>query len=54
MVPSGVWFCTPAAGGWVGALECVVAKLLTVVALGVLVEAEAAFKTVGRGKGTKA
>ena len=54
MVPSGVWFCTPAAGGWDGAFECVVAKLLAVVALGVLIAAEAAFKAVGRGEGAEA
>ena len=40
VVPSGVWFGAPAAGCWVGALECVVAKLVAVVALCELVEAE--------------
>ena len=54
MVPSRVWFCTPATGDWVGAFQGMVAKLLAVVALGVLVEAETAFNTVGGGESAEA
>jgi hypothetical protein len=54
MVPSGVGASAPAAYGGVGALEGVVAKLLTVGALGVLVEAEVALQPVGGRKGRKA
>ena len=52
--PSRVWFSAPAAGSRVDAFQGVVAKLLAVVALGSLVEAEATFQTVGGGKGRQA
>jgi hypothetical protein len=51
MIPSGVSFGTPAAGRLLGAREGVVAKLVTVEALGTLVEAEAPFQSLGGGKG---
>jgi hypothetical protein len=44
----------PAAGGWFGALQGVVAELLTVAALGVGTKAEAALQAIGRGEGRKA
>jgi len=52
--PSGVWFGAPAAGGWFGALEGVMAKLLAVVALGGGVEAQATFQAIGGRKGREA
>jgi hypothetical protein len=54
VIPSGVWFGTPAAGRLLGALEGVMAKLVTVEALGRLVEAEAPFQLVSVGKGREA
>jgi hypothetical protein len=54
VIPSGVWFGTPAAGRLLGALEGVMAKLVTVEALGRLVEAEASFQSVGGGNGREA
>ena len=47
VIPSGMLFGAPAAGGRVGALEGVVAKLVAVVALGVGAEAQATFKAEG-------
>ena len=47
VLPSRVWFSAPPAGSRAGAFQGVVAKLVAVVALGVLVEAEATFQTVG-------
>jgi hypothetical protein len=49
-----VLFGTPVAGRLLGALEGVVAKLVTVEALGGLVEAEVPFQSVGGGKGGEA
>jgi hypothetical protein len=52
--PSAVWFGTPAASRLLGALEGVRAKLVTVEALGRLVEVEAPLQSVGGGKGREA
>jgi hypothetical protein len=49
-----VWLCAPAAERLLGAFECVVAKLVTVEALGRLVEAETPLQAVGGGKGRQA
>jgi hypothetical protein len=46
-----MWSCVPAPERLLGALECVVAKLVTVEALGREVEAEAPVQAVGGGKG---
>jgi hypothetical protein len=54
VIPSGMWFGTPAAGRLLGALQGVVAKLVTVEALGRLVEAETPFQSVGGGEGREA
>jgi hypothetical protein len=54
VIPSGVWFGTQAAGRLLGALEGVVAKLVTVEGFGRLVEVEAPFQSVGGGKGREA
>jgi hypothetical protein len=54
VIPSGVWFGIPAVGRVLGALEGVRSKLVTVEALGRLVEAEAPFQSVGAGKGREA
>ena len=54
VIPSRVWFGAPPAGGEFGALECVVAKLVTVEALGRRVETEASLKSVVGGEGREA
>jgi hypothetical protein len=54
VIPSGVWFGTPAAGRRLGALEGVMAKLVTVEAFGTLTDAEVPFQSVGGGKGREA
>jgi hypothetical protein len=54
MIPSRVSLCAPVAERLLGALECVVAKLVTVEALGRLVEAEAPLQVIGGGKGRQA
>jgi hypothetical protein len=51
VVPSGVLFCTPAAGGGIGAFEGVVAKLVAVVTLGSGAKAQTALKAKGGGEG---
>ena len=54
MVPSRVWFGAPAAGRRLGEFERVVAKLVTVEALGRRVETEASLKSVVGGEGREA
>ena len=54
VVPSRMLFCTPAAGGAVGAFQCVVPKLMAVVALSSGDKAQVALKAVGGGKGGEA
>jgi hypothetical protein len=54
VIPRGVWFGRPAACRLLGALEGVMAKLVTVEALGRMVEAEVPFQSVGGGKGREA
>ena len=54
MVPRRMLFCTPAAGGAVGAFQCVVSKLMAVVALSSGDKAQVALKAVGGGKGGEA
>src|SRR5437588_3780427 len=54
VVPSRVGRYTPTARGGVGALQCVMAKLLTVGTLGELVEAEVSLKLKGSGKSGQA
>ena len=54
VVPSVVWLSTPAAGCATGALEGVVAKLVTVKALGRFGEAEASVNSEGTGEGCQA
>ena len=46
VIPSRMWFSAPAAGGRFGAFEGVVAKLVTVEALGRRVETKASLKSV--------
>ncbi len=45
---------TPSTGGVIGAAEGMVAEVLTTGALGKVVEAEAAFQTIGGGEGRQA
>src|SRR5205085_1400224 len=54
VVPSWVGRCTPTARGGVGALQCVMAELLTVGTLGELVEAEVSLQLKGSGKSGQA
>ena len=54
VVPSWVGRYTPMARGGVGALQCVMAELLTVGTLGELVEAEASLQLKGSGKSGQA
>ena len=54
MLPGGVKGGAPTANRWVGALQGVMAKLLTVGALGVLVEAKVSLQLEGGGEGRQA
>ena len=54
MLPGGVKGGAPAADRRVGALQCVMAKLLTVGTLGVLVEAKVSLQLEGGGEGRQA
>ena len=54
MVLSWVGQCTPMARGVIGALQCVMAKLLTAGTLGELVEAEVSLQLKDSGKGRQA
>ena len=54
VVPSWVGRCIPTARGGVGALQCVIAELLTVGTLGELVEAEVSLQLKGSGKSRQA
>ena len=51
MIPGRMWFGTLATGWRVGAIESVVAELVTVEALGRRVETEASLKSVVGGEG---
>ena len=54
VIPSRTWFSAPAAGGGFGAFEGVVAKLVTVEALGRRVATKASLKSVVGREGRKA
>jgi hypothetical protein len=49
-----MWLCASATERLLGALDCGVAKLVTVEALGRQVEVEALLQAVGGGKGRQA
>ena len=54
VIPSRMWFSAPVEGGGFGAFEGVVAKLVTVEALGRRVETKASLKSVVGREGREA